>query len=313
MRVLLITHGPEMPSTRYRILPLLPRLQRDGIQADRVDLPSGLLGRWRLLPRIPEYDVVVLQKRLLPSWQLRVLRRRAKRLIYDFDDPMIYSSRGGVRISPTRVSRFRAMMAAADAVVCHAGGDGLARECGATDVHVIPTPVDLARWPAKTSWAASSLVLGWLGTASNLGNLREIAPALRGRTLRIVADRTIELPGVTVEFVPWDASTEAERVRSFDVALAPLPDDAWSRHKMPYKIVNYFASGVPVVASGLGAVSSVIRDGENGLLAGDWAAQIAKLEDAGLRERLGRAGRATAERDFTVDAAYEKFRALLRA
>ncbi|MBV8881545.1 MAG: glycosyltransferase family 4 protein [Planctomycetaceae bacterium] len=311
MRVLMLTHTSETPSTRHRILPLIPLFRRDGVDVEHVEIPSGLMDRWGILRRAPGYDVVLHQKRLLPPWQMRALRRRAKALVYDFDDPMIYSrDDGAVTTSSTRVSRFRAALAAADAVTCHAGSDGLARDYGAKNVHVVSTPVDLARWPMKTSWAASKPILGWLGSASNLPNLRSIAPALQGRTLRIVADRSIELPGVDVQFVTWDAATESEQVRAFDVALAPLPDDAWSRFKMPYKIVNYFASGVPVVATGLGAVSAVIRDGENGLLAGDWKAQIARLEDPALRERLGRAGRKTAEAEFTVEAAYARFKSL---
>jgi glycosyltransferase involved in cell wall biosynthesis len=251
------------------------------------------------------------QKRLLPVWQVRALKRHAKKLVYDFDDPMVYRRRdGAVSLSSTRVARFRAAMASSDAVVCHAGSDALARDYGASNVVVIPTPVDLARWPMKTSWASSQLTLGWLGSAANLPNLKEIAPALAGRRLRIVADASIDLPGVAVEFVKWNAADEAQQVRAFDVGLAPLPDDAWSRFKMPFKIVPYLASGVPVLASALGAVSGVIRDGVNGLLAGDWRVQIARLEDPALRERLGRGGRLTAEADFTIDAAYLKWKAL---
>jgi hypothetical protein len=314
MRVLMLTHTVDTPSTRHRILPLLPLFKRDGIEVEHLEIPSGLLDRWKILRRAPEFDVVLHQKRLLPPWQMRALKRRAKALVYDFDDPMIYSRENGtVTMSATRVGRFRAALAAADAVVCHAGSDALAWEYGATNVHVISTSVDLARWPMKTSWASSHLTLGWLGSASNLPNLKEIAPALQGRRLRIVADAAIELSGVEVEFVKWDVATEAEQVRGFDVALAPLPDDLWSRSKMPYKILPYFASGVPVVATGLGAVASVIRDGENGLLAGDWRAQIARLEDAGLRERLGRAGRKTVEADFTIDAAYKKLKELFES
>lgn len=311
MRVLMLTHTSDAPSTRHRILPLIPLFKRDGVDVEHLSIPSSLMDRWHILRKAPTFDVVLHQKRLLPPWQMRALKRRAKALVYDFDDPMVYSRDGAtVTLSSTRVSRFRQAMEAADAVTCHAGSEALAKEYGASKVHVIPTPVDLARWPSKSTWAASTLTLGWLGSASNLPNLKAIAPALAGRRLRIVADATVELPGVDVEFVKWDAATEAEQVRSFDVALAPLPDDAWSRHKMPYKIVNYFASGVPVVATGLGAVASVLRDGENGLLAGDWAAQIARLEDAALREKLGRAGRKTAEADFTVESAYSKFKAL---
>lgn len=314
MRVLMLTHTVDTPSTRLRILPLLPLFKRDGVEVEHLEIPSGLLDRWKILRRAPDFDVILHQKRLLPPWQMRALKRRAKALVYDFDDPMIYGREdGAVTVSKTRVARFRAAMAAADAVVCHAGSDALAREYGATNVHVISTPVDPARWPMKTSWATPRLTLGWLGSTSNLPNLKAIAPALAGRKLRIVADATVELPGVEVEFVKWDAATEAEQVRGFDVALAPLPDDLWSRSKMPYKILPYFASGVPVVATGLGAVAGVIRDGENGLLAGDWKAQIARLEDAGLRERLGRAGRKTVEADFTVDAAYAKLKALFES
>lgn len=314
MRVLMLTHSADTPSTRHRILPLLPLFKRDGIEVEQIEIPSGLMDRWSLLRRVDSFDVVLHQKRLLPPWQMRALKRRAKALVYDFDDPMVYSREDGtVTLSKTRVARFRAALAAADAVVCHAGSDAMAREYGAANVHVISTSVDLPRWPMKTSWATSRLTLGWLGSASNLPNLRAIAPALAGRRLRIVADATVELPGVEVDFVKWDAATEAEQVRGFDVALAPLPDDLWSRSKMPFKILPYFASGVPVVATGLGAVASVIRDGENGLLAGDWKAQIARLEDPALRERLGRAGRKTVEADFTIEAAYAKLKALFES
>ncbi|HZE97659.1 MAG TPA: glycosyltransferase [Planctomycetota bacterium] len=312
MRILILSHPVDTPSTRHRILPLIPLFQRDGIEVERVDVPSGLGKRWKLLGRVPDFDVVLHQKRLLPAWQFKALRRAAKKLVYDFDDPMVYSRKGGkVTLSETRAARFRSILSQADAVTCHVGSEALAREYGAAKVHTIPTSVELSRWPMKESWDAFKPTLGWLGSAGNLSNLKEIAPALQGRRLKIVADKSIALPGVEVEFAKWDAATEAAQVRSFDIALAPLPDDPWSRAKMPYKILNYWASGVPVVASALGAVTSVLRDGENGLLAGDWAAAIRRLEDASLRERLGRAGRRTVEADFTIESAYATLKSLL--
>lgn len=307
----MLTHSADAPSTRYRILPLIPLFKRDGDQVEQLEIPSGMMSRWDILRRVGDFDVVLHQKRLLPAWQMRALRRKAKAIVYDFDDPMVYSREDGqVTLSSTRERRFRAALEAADAVVCHAGSDDLAKEYGAKQVTVIPTALDLSRYRVKDSYASTKLTLGWLGSASNLPNLKDIAASLYGRKLRIVADAPVELPGVEVEFVKWDAAQEPEQVRAFDVAIAPLPDDLWSRTKMPFKIVCYFAAGVPVVASARGAVASVIRDGGNGLLAGDWAAQIAKLEDPALRERLGRAGRATAEADFTLESAYKKLRAV---
>ena len=312
VRLLILGHGADTPSTRTRILQYLPLFKRDGIEVERVDLPSGLLGRWRVFGRCSEVDVVLHQKKLLPAWQFRALRKRAKRLVYDFDDPMIYARRDGrVLHSSTREKRFREILSIADAVTVHAGSDPLARDFGARNVHVIPTPIDLSRWTMKESWPPARPTLGWAGTAAHVGNLRDIASVLRGRRVRIVADASCEIPGAEVDFIPWTLEGEADAVRSFDIALAPLPDDPWSRWKMPYKILTYFAAGVPVVASRLGAVESVVRDGENGLLAGDWEACLLRLEDPALRERLGRAGRATVEKDFAVDVCYAKLKAVL--
>lgn len=313
MRVLFLSHPVDTPSVKYRVLQFLPFFQRDGIEVERVDIPSGLLARWALFRRAGDFDVVIHQKRLLPPWQFRALRKRARKLVYDFDDPMIYGRDGNtVELSQTRVARFRAALGAADAVVVnHAGTEAMAREHGGRNIRVIPTSVDLARWRPRESWKTDRFTLGWVGTPANLPNLKDIAPALRGHRLALVTDEPLELPGVDVEFVKWDFATEPDHVRRFDAALAPLPDDLWSRAKMPFKILYYFAAAVPVVASRLGAVETVIRDGENGLLAGDWREKIEALRDEGLRERLGRAGRRTVEADFTVEAAWAKWKALL--
>jgi glycosyltransferase involved in cell wall biosynthesis len=315
MRVLFLTHPPDTPSTRYRVMPYLPRLARDGIAVERHDIPPGPMARWRLFRRAGDFDAILYQKRLIPGWQFRILRRRARRLVYDFDDPMPFR-RDGARVdrSATRTGRFRAAVRMADAVVAnHAGTAELARAHGASRVRVIPTPVDLSRWRSRDAWGATGrLCFGWIGTRSNLPLLRQIAGPLRGRRLRIVADASIDLPGVEVEFEPWDAARESEQVRSFDVGLAPLEDDPWNRWKMPYKILNYFAAGVPLIASRVGSVDTVVRDGENGLLAGDWGEAMRALEgDARLRERLGRAGRNSAESEFGVETAYAKLKAVL--
>ncbi|MBI2930704.1 MAG: glycosyltransferase [Planctomycetes bacterium] len=318
MRLLIISHSPETPSTKYRVLQMLPLFARDGIEVERVDLPDGLMARWALFRHARAFDVVLHQKRLLPVWQLKVLRRHARRLVYDFDDPMIYSRKGDVvSLSSTRVRRFRAVLTAADAVV--ASNPGLlemAREHGCPQPHFVPTSVDLSRWIPREG-PGDGRTIGWLGSAGNLPLLRTIAPALAGRRLRIVTDEPITLDGVDVEFIKWDFATEPTHVRTFDIAVAPLADDPWARGKMPFKILYYLAAGVPVVASRLGAVESVIRDGENGLVArtiDEWRAAIDRLaSDAALRERLGRAGRRTVEAEFSLQIAYAKLKGILES
>lgn len=316
LRVLAITHPPDLPSVRFRFLPVFPLLARRGIEVERVDWPEGPWARWRLFRRAAGFDAVLHVKRLISPWQFGWLRRRARRLIYDFDDPMIYSRQDGkTELSKTRVSRFRKILEAADVVVTHNDGFGaLAREHGARRVELIPFGVDTGRYVPREG-AGDGTVVGWLGTSSNLPNLLDVAPALSGRRLRIVADRPFEVPGARVEFVPWSFEEEPARLREFDVAIVPIPDDPWAVGKLPMKLIHYLAAGLPVVASRRGSIATVIEHGVNGLLADtpeDWRAALDRLAgDAALRARLGRGARQTAEKHFTLEGAAEKWATLL--
>jgi glycosyltransferase involved in cell wall biosynthesis len=51
-----------------------------------------------------------------------------------------------------------------------------------------------------------------------------------------------------VEIREWSEETEVKDIKDFDVGIMPLPDDPWSRGKCGYKLVQYMACGVPVVA-----------------------------------------------------------------
>src|SRR5258705_5287796 len=129
MRIRCVTHRSDTPSTRYRLLPFAERFQKAGHETKVRRYSSGLAGLWPLLRDAREADAVVLQKRLPPAWMTRALRRRARRLCYDFDDA-VYLRREGAEASTTRDRRFRAVLAAADFVV--AGNShlaGKAREC----------------------------------------------------------------------------------------------------------------------------------------------------------------------------------------
>jgi len=78
------------------------------------------------------------------------------------------------------------------------------------------------------------------------------------------------------------------------------------------------AMGIPVVASAVPGVDEAVEEGRSGLLVppGDEAALRRALRrlaaDAGLRERLGRAGRARVEESFTSDRMVEGVLAVYR-
>jgi glycosyltransferase involved in cell wall biosynthesis len=79
------------------------------------------------------------------------------------------------------------------------------------------------------------------------------------------------------------------------------------------------ASGVPVVASDLPGVRTIVRDGETGRLAvpgsaSSLAAGLGEiLADEALRHRLGAAGRAMVERHYAEESGRERWKRLLES
>jgi glycosyltransferase involved in cell wall biosynthesis len=186
---------------------------------------------------------------------------------------------------------------------------------------VIPTVVDTdAFTPAPR--ANATPVLGWIGTHSSLQYLRAIVPALqalarrRPFVLRVVGAR-LDAPGVAVENVTWQQAREVQDFQSLDIGLYPLVEDPWSLGKSGFKAVQYMACAVPVVASPVGVTCDMIRDGDNGFLArshDEWVAHLtALLDDAGLRQRLGAAGRADAVARWSLTTYAPRFVELVRA
>jgi len=102
-------------------------------------------------------------------------------------------------------------------------------------------------------------------------------------------------------------------LRGADLFLLPSESESFG-----LAALEAMSCGVPVIASRVGGVPEVVIDGETGLLApvGDIATMAAHvvrlLADAGLRARLGAAGRTRAETVFPLEAMVSKYEDLYR-
>jgi glycosyltransferase involved in cell wall biosynthesis len=116
-----------------------------------------------------------------------------------------------------------------------------------------------------------------------------------------VADR-VDLPG-------W-ADRPSSALADFDVFCLPSRSEGF-----PLSIVEAMLACLPVVGTRVGSVAELVADGRTGLLLerddvdGLVGALLRLRDDAGLRERLGTAGRARALASYTVEQmarAYEQ-------
>jgi len=316
MKVLALVEGLEHVCYRYRIGAFAWALAERGLTLEVSPLRRHTLRRTGQLLAVDRADVVILQRKLLPLWQLRMLRCAAPRMVYDVDDAVFlrdsYSRKP--QASVARLARFWATVYAADAVIA---GNNYLRErvsayVGPGRVRVIPTCVEPKRYPlAEHHRRGADVKLAWIGQRSTLRSLERVGPHLAaaaenlpGLELRVICDCSVRLPGVRSVLRPWSSATEAAELADADIGLCWLPDDEWSRGKCGLKVLQYMAAGLPVVANAVGMNRRLVHDGRTGMLAWrpvEWAAAVSRLAaDPPLRRRMGGAGRRLVEQQYSV-------------
>lgn len=304
MRLFVITNSLDRASFRQRIGVHVPLLEKRGIRCEVVALPTRPWDRARLCRRSAAFDAVFLQRKTLNPWEAFWLRRYGPKLIYDFDDAVMYSDRRSEKPCRGRQRRFRRTIAASDAII--AGNSYLAAHAryGSSTVHVVPTGLDLGPYavePPVRQDGRRRLV--WIGSRSTLKHLAGVTDVLeevgrrnRDVVLRIVCDTFFDLKHMEVEKVPWSLDTEAMSLLTSDIGLAPLPDNPFTRGKCGFKILQYQAAGLPVVASPVGVNAQYVRPRVTGYHASTPAAWLESLEcllaDARQRQSMGRQARA---------------------
>ncbi|MGA3065838.1 MAG: glycosyltransferase family 4 protein [Tepidisphaeraceae bacterium] len=319
IRVLAITNNLQQASFRLRVQALIEPLSRRGVELTVAVRPRRFFERRALLGAARTFDAALLQRKLLDPIDIRLLRRNAKRLVFDVDDAVMYHSRPAGPFSAWQTRRrFIATARHVDLVV--AGNEylaGLFRDRGAEAV-VLPTGVNPSHYAIKSHIAAESPALVWIGSASTLPYLESAFPALAeaarqvaGLRLIVIADRAPAQSPIPTEHVPWSVETESAALCRGDIGIAPTPCDPWTLGKCGFKIVQYMAAGLPVIASPVGGNAEIVAGGQTGLLPNDyskWPEAVAALAaDVELRKRMGLAGRKRVEENFTNELAADQW------
>lgn len=222
----------------------------------------------------------------LPYWISRIFLHN-KRYILNYDDNVWtkYAS------NPMLVRKYDCLIKNADGVI--AANEYLFRKIQAMNPNVIkiPTVVDLNLYQVNSTKFERFTVV-WIGTPVTYRYIQQAADCLKAMAaavdfeLLIVAGeqlRKLTIDGVNMRFVNWSAGVEVELLVRSHVGIMPLTDDDFSRGKSAFKIIQYLAAGLPVIASPVGENCNVIKNGSNGFLASnaeEWVDAIVKLQNS---------------------------------
>ena len=352
MKVLLLSKYSRMgASSRLRSLQFIPSLNAAGISVKVSSLfderylntlykkgrkpkfYSMILYIKRLigLLRIFRYDVVWIEKEIFPYFPAiaeRVLGLLGKPYVVDYDDAVFHN----YDLSDRWLIRFflgeKIDVVMSNAACVITGNDYLAhyaKQAGASHVEVIPTVVDSERYCSNSSEKNGQLVIGWIGSPSTQRYVVEIGAVLEkvctrfgACVLMVGANENVkeQLSGVPVEVLPWSEQSETGAVSQMDIGIMPLEDGPWEKGKCGYKLIQYMASGLPVVASPVGVNVKIVTECGSGRLAEDdagWEGALALLlEDTELRRALGQSGRKKVEDVYSLQAQSPKLAHLLK-
>ena len=337
-------------SSRYRSFQYLPFLDKAGVNCDvsplfddaylvnrykygngsKTNFIHAFLRRIGALLKIRNYHLLVIEYELLPYFPAlleRLLHWFNIPYIVDYDDALFhqYDQHDNPLIQKLLGKKIATVMRYAEIVVVgNAYLAEYAHKAGAQRVEIIPTVIDLERYPFSVDPKANDIfTIGWIGSPSSAKYLQQIAPALAevcrdGKAkLRLIGSGEIELPAVDYEVLAWSEESEVDLMHSFDVGIMPLPDEPWARGKCGFKLIQYMACGLPIVASPVGVNREIVEDSANGFLAidhADWVKALTWLrEHPEKRMRMGVVGRKKVETEYCLQVTGSKFVNLLQS
>lgn len=278
---------------------------------------------WKAILLADKFDLVFLQRTTFPLGLERLLKARNKNIIFDIDDSIYLPDKE--EKNPIgyfkRYIKKREVISVLKVARCAIVENNYIRSfvrkyCRET--YLIVGPIDTERNFARVDGQDSKeITIGWIGTPSTTPYLKMLDGALKELSkkydvkVRLIGASPYSVDGVRIESVKWSEETEISELHKFDIGVMSMPDNEWTRGKVGCKMLQYMANAIPAVVSYTPTTAEIIQDGINGFLASsekEWVDKISLLiDDPALKDRMGREGRRSAEKSFSLDASIPRY------
>jgi len=316
MKIAFLVSSLNNPSTKFRVIQYIPYFEKQGWEVKVLIFPKNLQKRIHLFFSLKNFDIVILQKRLLTLLNWKLLKSNSKLIGFDFDDAVMF--RDYLRKkqkSFIRKQKFARIVKGSDIIL--AGNHYLKNHAIKynRNVFIVPTSIDVEKYRQRNYSKESDnrVTLGWIGSSSTvfyLERLKHIWDEAFNRypntRLKIVADNFFHCDKMPVTRKKWNYDEEISDLHSFDIGLMPLTDDLWSQGKCGFKLLQYMAVGIPVICSPVGINKKIVKPGINGFWAeneNDWLDSLGKLiKDRALRETMGKEAFNTVNESYSLGA-----------
>jgi len=294
-------------------------------------ISKGYIIRIITLFQVYQYDLVFIHREAAPigppffEWVIAKIFR--KKIVYDFDDAIWlpnYSESNKLFSFLKRYSDVSKICSWAYKVSC--GNDYLCNYAKQfnTNVFYNPTTIDTVHYHNKTKdqneRVNGKIVFGWTGTHSTIRYLNDLIPILKELEdeidfeLHVISDVNPKFSLKSFVYKEWNIKTEISDLLLFNIGLMPLTDDKWANGKCGFKVLQYFALGIPALVSPVGVNSKIVSHAYNGFLCNsenDWKEHFKSLvNNQDLLTKLGANAKSKIEESFSVQSNSNNFLSL---
>lgn len=346
MKILIFSkYGVKGASSRYRVYQYLPYLKEADISFtinnlfddnyldelyknnSRLYLKifKSFFERLRVLLSIKKYDLLLIEYELFPyfpplfEWLLKICD---KKYIVDYDDAVFhnYDLNRNWLIRAILKNKIGRVMKNAYAVIVGSHYLYDYAKSWNSNVILIPTVVnaDLYQKVIPPS-EKEDFIVGWIGSPSTSKYIIPLIDVFKKLSLTgikfafIGFDKNLrsKFSGLPVTWIDWSVETEIQSIKSFSVGIMPLEDTPWTRGKCGFKLIQYMASEIPVLASSVGENIFIVTHGHNGFLIENiesWYKYVQMLSgDKNLLSELGENGLALIKEKYSLDVTCRQF------
>jgi glycosyltransferase involved in cell wall biosynthesis len=297
-KILILSRHIESSSFRQRIALYFNSLKQAGIDYRVESIPSEIYRTLKLFGSAHVFDAVLLHKKRLSPIEKFFLRKNARKIIYDFDDPVMFDFQNPQKPHARKLKKFTATIKMADTIIAsNSRLASLAKKINNNTI-VLPPSLCISEYEVEKNSPDEKTRLVWIGSGSTLTYLKQISEVLervgkkyKNVILRIICDDFFDLQDLQVEKIQWSLKTQVLDLANSDIGLAPLDNDDFAVNKSCFKILQYEAASLPTVADSAGANAELMNDGITGFLADNpqqWFDCLEKLiENPILRCKMG--------------------------
>ena len=280
--------------------------------------------------RSKHYDIVYLQKDVLFHPISNLLFLLNSNIIFDLDDP-IFEVHPTLNFSKYSIENFfiklrrknlnYILKKSKSVIVCSDYLSNYVKKYN-KNVHIMTGPINVTHYIHQSS-STNNFTVGWIGSPMTSKYLINILPALKevkkiipNLVIKVVGGTTFPYENLNIVWEKYSLSSEIDILNSFDVGIMPLNNDRWSEGKCGFKILQYFAMNLPVVASPIGINKKLVEHGKNGFLAhnlDDWVKYLVILaKNKELRLSMGNEGRKLVVKKYDLSKLIDVFAEILK-